>query len=132
MQRYRSGRLPDSAGVQFITWERVQERTGLNAGNYYGPLADAECCSAAKQNFAVRSGLIPHSAIFSPEQLTAIYHSVHEILENVSSIAGEQRKCLESAAEQIERSIPELERQVVSAIKRRWRRRLRSPRRIAG
>ena len=55
---------PTQYGVQFITWERVQERTGLNAGNYYGPSLGADSYAAAKQNFATRSGLIPRSALF--------------------------------------------------------------------
>ena len=34
---------PTQYGVQFITWERVQERTGLNQGDYYGPLGGVDC-----------------------------------------------------------------------------------------
>ena len=50
---------PTKYGVQFATWERVQERTGLNAGAYYGPGSGMDSYTAAKQGFATRSGLIP-------------------------------------------------------------------------
>ena len=63
---------PTQFGVQFITWAWVRERTGLNAGNFYGPPGGVDSYTAAKRDFATRSGLIPHSALFAPEQLTEI------------------------------------------------------------
>ena len=102
---------PTRYGVQFATWERVRERTGLNAGNCYGPPGGVDSYIAAKRNFVTRSGLIPHSAIFTPEQLTEVYRSIHETLENFS-ITSERQEHLSSAAEQIERTIPDLEDRV--------------------
>ncbi len=46
-------------GVQFITWDRVREGTALHQGNYYGPGAGVDSYTAAKQDFATRSGLVP-------------------------------------------------------------------------
>ena len=102
---------PTKYGVQFATWERVQERTGLNAGAYYGPGSGMDSYTAAKQGFATRSGLIPRSALFTPEQLTEVYRSIHETLENYS-ITSERQEHLSSAAEQIERTISDLEDRV--------------------
>ena len=102
---------PTQFGVQFITWAWVRERTGLNAGNCYGPPGGVDSYTAAKRDFATRSGLIPHSAIFTPEQLTEVYRSIHETLENYS-ITSERQEHLSSAAEQIERTIPDLEERV--------------------
>ena len=64
--------------------------------------------TAAKRDFATRSGLIPHSALFAPEQLTEIYRCIHETLENFS-ITSERQEHLSSAAEQIERIVSDLE-----------------------
>ena len=64
---------PTRYGVQFATWERVRERTGLNAGNFYGPPGGVDSYTAAKRDFATRSGLIPHVVLFTPEQLTEVY-----------------------------------------------------------
>ncbi len=103
---------PTQYGVQFITWERVQERTGLNQGDYYGPLGGVDCYITAKQNFAIRSGLVSRSAIFTPEQLTEVYRSIHETLENSCPMTEERQKCLESTAKQIEHGIPDLDARV--------------------
>ncbi len=63
---------PTRYGVQFATWERVRERTGLNAGNFYGPPGGVDSYTAAKRDFATRSGLIPHVVLFTPEQLKEV------------------------------------------------------------
>lgn len=102
---------PTRYGVQFATWERVRERTVLNAGNFYGPPGGVDSYTAAKRDFATRSGLIPHVVLFTPEQLTEVYRSIHETLENFS-ITSERQEHLSSAAEQIERTIPDLEDRV--------------------
>lgn len=109
---------PTKYGVQFVTWERVQNRTALHQGNYYGPSVGIGGYTAAKQDFATRSGLIPHNALFTPEQLTEIYRSIHETLENTYLITDERRKCLESTAEQLEHSIPDLEERISLSIQK--------------
>ena len=62
--------------------------------------------------FAARSGLVPRSALFTPEQLTEVYRCIHETLESRYPITDERKKCLESAAEQIERGVPDLDERV--------------------
>lgn len=103
---------PTQYGVQFVTWERVQNRTALYQGNYYGPSAGVDSYTAAKQGFATRSGLVPRSALFAPEQLTEVYRSIHETLDSGYPITVEREKLLEGVAEQIERSVPDLEERV--------------------
>ncbi len=73
---------PTSYGVQFVTWERVQNRTALHQGDYYGPGSGMDSYTAAKRDFVTRSGLVSRSALFTPEQLAEIYRSIHETLEN--------------------------------------------------
>ena len=103
---------PTQYGVQFVTWERAREGTGLNDGNYYGPCSGAGSYAAAKQGFAVRSGLVDRNALFAPEQLAEVYRSIHETLESAYPMTDERRKCLESTAEQIERCVPDLDARV--------------------
>ena len=99
---------PTQYGAQFVTWERVQEGTALHQGDYYGPCTGVDSYTAAKQDFATRSGLIPKSALFTPEQLTEVYRSIHKALDSGYPITDERQKRLESAAEQIERNVPDL------------------------
>ena len=103
---------PTEYGVQFVTWERVQNRTALHQGHYYGPSAGIDSYTAAKRGFAIRAGLVPDSALFTPEQLTEVYRSIHETLENTYPITDERQKCLQSTAEQIERAVLDLEERV--------------------
>ena len=86
----------------------MQNRTALHQGDYYGPGAGADSYTAAKRDFAARSGLIPKSALFTPEQLMEIYHSSIEILAGIYPITDEQQKCLQSIIEQVEDSLPDL------------------------
>ncbi len=95
-------------GAQFITWEWVRDKTSLWQGHYYG----AGGYRAAKRDFSVRSGLLPSSALFTPEQLTEIYRCIHETLENTAPIPDDRRKLLESAAGQIEDFVPDLDERV--------------------
>lgn len=100
---------PSKYGVQFVTWERVQNRTALYQGNYYGPGVGVDSYAAAKRDFAARSGLVPRGALFTPEQLTEIYRSIYETLDSGCPITEQRQKCLESAAEQIRDAVPALE-----------------------
>ena len=90
-------------GMEFVTWEWVQNHTALWQGHYYG-----DNYTAAKQDFVTRSGLIPSCALFSPEQLTEVYRSIYETLENYS-ITSERQQYLQSAADQMEAFVPDLE-----------------------
>ncbi len=99
-------------GAQFVTWEWVSERTGLYQGNYYGPSGGVKEYAAAKRDFAVRSGLLPSSALFTQEQLTEVYRSIHGTLDGDIPLTDERRKALESAAGQIEKEVPNLAEQI--------------------
>lgn len=103
---------PTRYGVQFVTWERVRERTALHQGHYYGPDIGVDGYTSAKRDFAARSGLVPRGSLFTPEQLTEVYRCIHETLESESPITDERQKCLESTAEQIERCVPDLDERV--------------------
>ena len=91
-------------GMEFVTWEWVQNHTALWQGHYYG-----DSYAAAKQDFITRSGLLPQERIFSDQQLTEIYRCIHETLENGYPITVEREKLLTEAAEQIEAAVPDLE-----------------------
>jgi len=91
-------------GVQFVTWEWSYDQTGLWQGHYYGNNYEG-----AKQDFAVRAGLIQKCQLFSDEQLAEIYRCLHETLESGYPIPTERQNLLEGAAKQIECAVPNLE-----------------------
>ena len=90
-------------GMEFVTWEWVQNHTSLWQGHYYGDDYDA-----AKQDFTIRSGLLPSEQLFSDEQLTEIYRSIHETLESEYPLTAEREQSLKDTAAQIERTVPDL------------------------
>ena len=90
-------------GVEFITWERIQNGTGLWQGNYY-----ENDYAAAKQNFATRSGLIPSALLFTPEQMAVIFDAAQNMTTDGFVSNPKQEKLLEQVMEQIEEVVPEV------------------------
>ena len=90
-------------GVEFVTWERIQNGTGLWQGHYYD-----NDYAAAKQDFAVRSGLLPSGLLFTQDQLAVIFDAAQNMvaLDLVSN--PEQEKLLEQIMEQIEDTVPQV------------------------
>ena len=90
-------------GVEFITWERIQNGTGLWQGNYY-----ENNYATAKQNFATRSGLIPPALLFTPEQMAVIFDAAQNMTTEGLVSNPKQEKLLEQVMEQIEEVVPEV------------------------
>ncbi len=90
-------------GMEFVTWEWVQNHTALWQGHY------TDSYDAAKRDFATRSGLLSPNQLFSDQQLAEVYRCVHETLESDYSITLEREKLLAGIAEQIESAIPSLD-----------------------
>lgn len=90
-------------GMEFVTWEWVQNHTSLWQGHYYG-----DNYTAAKRDFATRSGLLPPEQLFSDQQLAEMYRCIHETLESSYSLSSEREKLLSDAISQIERAVPRL------------------------
>ena len=62
---------PTRYGVQFATWERVRERAGLNAGNFYGPPGGVDSYTAANEDLKARRGLPAQEAEEHPQLIAA-------------------------------------------------------------
>ena len=107
---------PTQYGTQFITWERSPDQTSLEHGHYYGPNAGVDSYTAAKRDFAVRSGLIPRSALFTPEQLMEIYFCCTDVLAGLYTITDEQQECLKSVLDQIEHGVPNFDERLQKAL----------------
>ena len=75
-------------GMEYATWEWVQNHTSLWQGHY------GDSYVAAKQDFITRSGLFPKERIFSDQQLAEIYRCIRETLESTYPITLEREKLL--------------------------------------
>ena len=90
-------------GVHFVTWDWTFDRTGLNQGNYF-----QENYEGAKEDFAVRSGLISKTRLFTPEQLTELYRATEYLLAEGPEPDDRQLKAIQEARLQIEHAVPDL------------------------
>lgn len=94
---------PSKYGVQFVTWEWVQDHTALWQGHY------TESYTAAKEDFATRSGLVPKERLFSDQQLAEVYRCIHETLDSEYPLTEERQKLLTQTAEQIQWAVSSLD-----------------------
>lgn len=91
-------------GYQFVTWIWDYGRTGVSHGHYY-----EGDYNAAKQDFAVRSGLISKAQLFSEEELTELYRATGYQLENDPDIHRDQFGTLQAVMAKIEYAVPDVQ-----------------------
>ena len=95
--------LENGWGYQFVTWIWDHDRTGVSHGHYY-----EEDFQGAKQDFAVRSGLISKAQLFSPEELTQLYRATDYMLDEGPEPEDGQLKALQTSRTKIEYTVPDL------------------------
>ena len=95
--------LGNGWGYQFVTWIWDHDRTGVSHGHYY-----EEDFQGAKQDFAVRSGLISKAQLFSPEELTQLYRATDYLLDEGPEPEDGQLKALQTSRTKIEYTVPDL------------------------
>ena len=100
-----AGRMSKS-GARFVTWEYDFDRRGVHTGHYF--MQDYE---SAKQDFAVRAGLVESQRLFSDEQLAVIQNACEFALEADATLSYAEEKQLQSVQEQIELLLPQQEQE---------------------
>ena len=91
-------------GYQFVTWTWDYGRRGVSHGHYYE--GDFQ---SAKQDFAVRSGLISKAQFFSLEQLTELYRATDFLLEEGPAPEEKHLRAIQEARTKIEYVVPDLQ-----------------------
>ena len=79
--------LENGWGYQFVTWIWDHDRTGVSHGHYY-----EEDFQGAKQDFAVRAGLVESQRLFSDEQLAVIKNACEFALEADATLSYAEDK----------------------------------------
>lgn len=95
--------LGNGWGYKFVTWIWDHDRTGVSHGHYY-----EEDFQGAKQDFAVRSGLISKAQLFLPEELTQLYRATDYLLDEGPEPEDGQLKALQTSRTKIEYTVPDL------------------------
>lgn len=88
-------------GYIFTTWNCSEDVTSLYNGHYH-----MENYTAAKEDFAVRSGLIAENHLFTNEQLKKIQDSVKYCMNENGCLTDRQYDDLGAIVEQIEQILP--------------------------
>ena len=95
---------PTRYGTQFVTWVWSYDQRGLIHGHYY-----EDDFQGAKQDFAVRSGLISRAQLFTPEELTEMYRATDFLLDKGPEPGVERLKAIQEARTKIEYTVPDLQ-----------------------
>ncbi len=92
----------------FTTWD--YKDNALYHGHYYGMEYEK-----AKEDFAVRSGLVNVDCLFNHEQLVEIYRCAEDFLRAQNDLIGKPDHILTEVCRKIEKTVPELDERVHEA-----------------
>ena len=88
-------------GFEFVVWLRTIDGNSVFQGHYFGDY------TAAKENFAKRSGLINSDRVFSDADIKNLLHCVEFALNNDEDMSYSLYQEVKELKEKIERVIPE-------------------------
>lgn len=88
-------------GFEFVTWSKTFDRKSVWHGNYYADYA------TAKEDFAVRSGLVDRDKLFSTEELEQLGKCVNFTMRHNGDLRFEDCESLRKLNEKISESLPE-------------------------
>ena len=71
--------------------------------------------SEAKQDFAVRSGLVPHKRQFTPEQLMEIYQQCSYVAFSCE-LSREQEKAIQKIQDRIQELVPDYRERIMQSL----------------
>lgn len=95
--------LDKSGEVRFVTWKYTYDRTGVTTGHYYETNYEG-----AKQDFAIRAGLIPKSRVFSEKEMEALHHACAFCGREDGTLTIDDGERLREVIEKLEESLPKL------------------------
>ena len=88
-------------GFEFVTWGRTYDGKSIWHGNYYTDY------DAAKENFAVRSGMVDKDKIFSTKELEQLEKCVNFTMRHNGDLKFDDCEFLKKINEKISENIPE-------------------------
>lgn len=103
-----AGAYDKEYGFKFATWNKNQDGTYLVYGHYMNSY------EKAKENFAVRAGLINKNKVFTQEQAELIFKSVNYARDNCEHVTYDQDKEMDGIMERLIHGYPEKDFSVMS------------------
>ena len=90
----------EQCGFEFVIWDRTFDGKAVCQGNYHSDYL------AAKEDSAIRSGLVDSDRLFAIDDLEYMHKCIAFALENDDSLDYEQEKELSELKERIEDIVP--------------------------
>ncbi len=95
-----AAKYSEKYGFEFVIWDRTFDGKAVCQGNYHNDYL------AAKEDFAIRSGLVDSDRLFGVDDLEYMHKCIAFTLENDDSLNYEQEKELSELKERIEDIVP--------------------------
>ena len=95
-----AAKYSEQDGFEFVVWDRTFDDKAVRQGNYHTDYI------TAKEDFAIRSGLVDGDRLFGTDELKRIYKCIGFALENDDSLDFNQEKELSELKERLEDLIP--------------------------
>ena len=95
-----AAKYSEKYGFEFVVWDRTFDGKAVCQGNYHSDYL------AAKEDFAIRSGLVDSNRLFGIDDLEYMHKCIAFTLENDDSLDFNQEKELSELKEKIEDIIP--------------------------
>ena len=89
-------------GAQFVTWAWDYDRRGVSNGHYY-----MEDYQGAREDFALRSGLVARERVFDQEQMEGLRQAVQGFLYGEGPASYQQEFQCRRLLDQITAQLPE-------------------------
>ena len=102
------GAYDKGRGFKFATWNQNPDGTYLVYGHYM------DSYEKAKEDFAIRAGLVNKNKIFSQEQAELIFKSVNYARDNCEHVTYDQDKEMDGIMERLAHGYPESNFSVMS------------------
>lgn len=96
-------RLDDDHELRFVTWMYDYRHEGVMHTKYF----DTDY-SAAKQNFAIRCGLVDEKRLFDEKELVALYDACVYRGSHDETLSSDNEKLLQGLVQKLECVLPEL------------------------
>lgn len=98
-----AARVMPNDTIEYVTWVYGYDRKGVMWGHYFG-----ENFTDAKQDFAIRAGLVDKQKLFSDKQISALHGACLFRLMNDIELPYEDEQALHKIVEQFEYHCPQL------------------------
>ena len=98
-----AAKLMNSGNMEFVTWKQDPEKTWVDIGHYF---TDYE---AAREDFAVRAGLVNRYKMFSETELKLIHQGLVHLGADYPHLTSEQMTNVGKLIEKVEMIVPAIQ-----------------------